>query len=207
MVVEEVIVAAETFLNVRNTQDTMVTINLDEEAFIKLPDDEKREYYHKLSKKSKTAIEAHYNSVYDQIEHKQQTMALESSIQLTYQNALIIYELMNPPLYELDYNSWSYPSARWMLTLILQLASVLLSAYGTFSPIVKNLKFQSFIKRRPVGFADYILKLFQVIIHIVIGTGVVYLVRGYTYIIYPLKNGELQLSFYNIPGSNLFVRR
>lgn len=184
VVAEEAIVAAEIYLNLQNIKATLATINLDEEAFGDLNNHQKRESFGKLPIISQKAIEDYYNVVSDEIKHIQRTMARESSIQLTYQNAIIIYQHMNPPFYELNYNQWSYPSVFWIGGLALQLFSVLLSANSTFSPIVNNLKFQSFIKSHPVGFTDYILKLFQVIMHIVIATGVVYLVWGYTLLFY-----------------------
>ena len=106
-------------------------------------------------------------------------MAREASIQLTYQNAWIIYQFRYPPMLELNLNSWSYPSAHWISFIVLQIISILLSGYSTFNPIIVAIQFKSQSENRPFGLMNYLVKIFQMLIHIIISTGVVSLVLGH----------------------------
>ena len=110
-------------------------------------------------------------------------MAREASIQLTYQNALIIYQFLYPPMLELNLNSWSYPSAHWMSFLGLQMISILLSGYSTFNPVIVDIQFQNVSQKRLFGLTNYLVIVFQMLIHIVIASGVVFLLRGHTFIL------------------------
>ena len=106
-------------------------------------------------------------------------MARESSIQLTLQNALVMYESVYPPIYELNFNSFQYPSVRWMAGIGLQLFSLILSAYGTFNPIIVDMTYKGAIQKKPVGLLHYIITVLQVAWHIAISAGIVFLVIGH----------------------------
>ena len=147
--------------------------------FDDLTDSEKRSYdnyYEDMSKRNAWSL---------------QVMARESSIQLTLQNALLIYEFLYPPLYQLNYNSSRSPSTRWMFDLALQLLSIMLSAYSTFNGILINMKFKSHVERKPAGLLNYVITVLLVTCHIIIASGIVFLLLGHKFI--------KQLLQYNTP--------
>ena len=142
-----------------------------------------------MTEVEKVKIEKYYEFIEYRYKRKLQIMARESSIQLTYQNALVLYQFVNPPIRELDYTpnvdykifSWKVGEMTaahtfWVVGLTIQLVSVGLSAYSTFSPILEDLKFQRFKKdRQHVSVFSYLIKVVQVFLHIIYSTGVVYL--------------------------------
>ena len=134
-----------------------------------------------LSEEEQKALEEYYESVNNKNQQKMMLMARESSIQLVYQNALILYQFVYQPMRELDFTNTSTikpASNAWMLSLGLQLFSVCLSANSTFSPIIDYHKFKSYKKNKPIGFFGYTAHVFQVVLHIIFATGVVYLLKG-----------------------------
>ena len=70
-----------------------------------------------------TIIEKYYMVVSQQNKRRLEFMARESSIQLVYQNAIIVYQFFHPPLFELDFTIWSNPGAMWVLSVMIQLLS------------------------------------------------------------------------------------
>jgi len=111
-------------------------------------------------------------------------MAREASVQLTLQNALLMYQLFYPPLLELDFTNTPIskyikirPSARWIGGLILQIVSIILSAKSTFSPINDDTTLSGFKNKKMMGLIHYIGKMLQVILHLIFATGVVYLLK------------------------------
>ena len=139
----------------------------DMKPFSELLDSEKMEY------------DEYYKDVLMRNEWLLQVMARESSIQLTLQNALVMYEYVYPPIYELDFNSWRYPSARWMVGIGSQLLSIVLSAYGTYNPILVHMKYKADAEQKPVGLLHYVITVLQITCHIAISAGVVFLVSGH----------------------------
>ena len=93
-------------------------------------------------------------------------MAREASVQLTLQNALLMYEFFYPPLLELDFTHSPIsifgrdikirPSARWIGGLILQIVSIILSAKSTFSPINDDKTLSGFKNNHLMGLIHYI---------------------------------------------------
>ena len=170
VVVEEFLMAFETYVGVqkiakitsKNTEgDTL-------KPFQELSDEEQCEY------------DNYYNSIGKVNKWRLEVMAREASIQLTYQNALVIYQFLYPPMLELNLNSWTYPSAHWMSFLGLQMISILLSGYSTFNPIIVDIQFVNTSTKRPFGLWNYLVTVFQMLIHILIASGVVFLVLGHT---------------------------
>jgi len=129
-------------------------------------------------------------------------MAREASVQLTLQNALLVYQFFyppiglwvksnsnngGPPLLELDFthNPISIfgqdikisASARWIVGLILQIVSIMLSAKSTFSPINDDQTLYGFKNNNMKGLAHYILQMLQVILHLLLATGLVYMLK------------------------------
>ena len=119
-------------------------------------------------------------------------MAREASVQLTLQNALLLYQLFYPPLLELDFthNQISIfgkdvtirPSARWIGGLILQIVSIILSAKSTFSPINDDKTLSGFKNNKMMGLIHYIGQMLQVILHLIFATGAVYLLKVNKYV-------------------------
>ena len=64
----------------------------------------------KLSEKSREIISTFYDDVVMENDRKLALMASENSIQLIYQSTILLYEYFNPPIYELNFSSWSNPS-------------------------------------------------------------------------------------------------
>lgn len=173
VVIEELVMALETYVIVRKvdkiTRKNRVGRTL--KPFDQLPDEEQLEYdqyYESISKANKWRLEV---------------MAREASIQLTYQNALITYEFLYPPMLELNYNSSSYPSVRWIALLGLKIISIMLSGYATFNPVVVDIQFSSKLENKSFGFSNYLIKIVQMLIHILISSGVVFLLLGHIYIL------------------------
>ena len=135
--------------------------------------------FHKLLETEQIEYAEYYEDVLMRNEWLLQVMARESSIQLTLQNALVMYEFVYPPIYELDFNSFRYPSTRWGVGIALQLLSIVLSAYSTFNPILVYMKFIGDVHRKPVGLLHYVITVLQIVCHIAISAGIVFLVKGH----------------------------
>ena len=118
-------------------------------------------------------------------ERRLQVMAREASIQLVLQNGFALYQFAYPPLRELDYSSklgmgdnGTRAYTLWIIGLIIQLVSILLSANSTFSTILKDIQFQKFKKeQKHVSITSYITTIFQVLLHIIFASGIVYLLQ------------------------------
>ena len=99
---------------------------------------------------------------------------------MVFQNALLIYELFQPPLRELNYNTHYLtpalsPTYIWVTWIIIQILSILLSAKSTFKAIIDYTKIRNYISNRENTFTEYAVMVSRVIIHIMLGTVVVYL--------------------------------
>jgi len=66
----------------------------------------------------------------------------------------------------------------WIFRLALQIISIILSAYSTINPILDDMLLQTFKKeQRYVSAFSYVVKIAQILIHIIYATGVVYLLQ------------------------------
>ena len=135
--------------------------------------------FHQLLDSEKIAYDKYYEGNMIRNTWLLEIMARESSVQLILQNALVMYEVLYPSIDELDFNSFPYPSARWMVGIGLQLFSIVLSAYGTFNPILVDMTYNANIERKPVGLLHYVITVLQVTCHIAISAGIVFLVIGH----------------------------
>ena len=178
VVIEEIVIAFQTYVEVRKVAKIMA----------KNEDSKTIKPFQQLSIEYQKAYEDHYEQESIRNTRRLQIMARESSVQLTYQNALVMYEFFYPPVYALDFNSWQYPSARWMVGLVLQIVSILLSGYSTFNAIIENMKLQSHVKGKPAGFSNYLIKVLQVLCHVLIATGAVFLLLGHKDIFYMIAS-------------------
>jgi len=145
-----------------------------------------------LTDKQKNTLENYYSSIYKNHDRRMTIMAREASVQLTLQNALLVYQFVYPPLLELDFthNPISIlgkdfiisPSARWIGGVILQIVSIMLSAKSTFSPINDNKTLSGFQNNKMMGLIHYIGQMLQVILHLIFATGTVYLLKVNKYL-------------------------
>lgn len=174
VVVEEIIMAYQTYVAVCKIADIMQR-NKDGETI---------KPFELLSMEDQKGYEKHYEEESIRNRWRLQIMTKESSVQLIYQNALVMYQFFYPPVYELDFNWWRYPSAQWMAGVGFQIFSILLSGYTTFNPILENMKFKSHVEGKPAGFDNYMIKVYQVLGHVLIATGTVFLLLGHTNIFY-----------------------
>jgi len=148
--------------------------------------------FRQLTDEQKNTLEKYYSSIYRNHDRRMMIMAREASVQLTLQNALLVYQLFYPPLLELDFthNQISIfgkdvtirPSARWIGGLILQIVSIILSAKSTFSPLNDDKTLSGFKNNKMMGLIHYIGQMLQVIIHLIFATCVVYLLKVNKYI-------------------------
>ena len=148
--------------------------------------------FHELLETEQIEFQNYYEDVLMRNEWLLQVMARESSIQLTLQNALVMYESVYPPIYELNFNKFKYPSARWMAGIAMQLLSIILSAYGTFNPIIVDMTYKAQIEKKPVGLLHYIITVLQVTCHIAISAGIVFLLIGHKIKSYSVINTGIQ---------------
>ena len=173
-VVEEILFARETYCNVQKVK----TIE-------KMWDDSdgsgNKTKFEELTENQKHILDEYYSFVYKTSDQRMMIMAREASVQLTYQNALLEYQFLYPPLLELDFtnNSISYisPSVRWISGLVLQIISIVLSAKSTFFPINDNTILSGFKNNKPAAVINYVFQMVQVILHLIFATGVVYLLK------------------------------
>ena len=140
-----------------------------------------------LTEEEKIKMDKFYKFLEYRNDRRLQIMARESSIQLIYQNAIVLYQFRYPPVRELDFSSilqmissmkLGQPTAAtiWILQLTLQIISIGLSAYSTFNPIMEYTEFRTFKKhQKHVSIISYIVKAFQLPFHIIYASGVVYL--------------------------------
>ena len=135
-----------------------------------------------FSESDQMVYEEYYNSIYLHQKGRMEFMARESSIQLIYQNAIVIYDFVRPPVHEMNYTSMAgfNPSVEWISLLTIQILSAVLSANSTFNPIIANMKLKSYMEqKKPPRFQMYLVKVFQVLTHIVLSTIIVYLSTGH----------------------------
>ena len=180
VIAEEVAMARETYIETRKMQEmTNVLKGSDADGnHIKFED---------LTEAEQRALQSFYDSVDERNERRMTMMARESSIQLIYQKALLLYQFVNPPLVELDFTHGGIneinpttPSALWISGLVLQIVSILTSANSTFSPIIQYTKYMSYKNNKtPAGLFTHLTQAIQVLIHMVFATGVVYLLEVY----------------------------
>ena len=94
VVVEEFIIGSETFMAVQKMQKMGNGLKDSDGNMIEFDD---------LNSDMKTALVEYYESIERKIDRRMMIMAKESSIQLVYQKALLVYQLIYQPLLELDF--------------------------------------------------------------------------------------------------------
>jgi len=181
-VIEEIIIAKETYFDIQKVKTIeKIWTDSDESGNIKK--------FEELTEEQKNILDVYYSSVYLRSDQRMMIMAREASVQLTYQNSLLVYQFFNPPLLELDFTNNNSaispehsPSAQWIAGLFLQIISIILSAKSTFSPINDHATLSGFKNDKLVGVINYVLQMVQVILHLIFATGIVYLLKVNKYI-------------------------
>ena len=178
-VVEEILIARQTYFDIQKVK----TI---EKIWTDSDESENITKFEELTEHQKNILDVYYWSVFVRSDQRMIVMAREASVQLTYQNALLVYQFFYPPLVELDFtnNPITYisPSIRWISGLVLQIISIVLSAKSTFSPINDYKILSGFKNGKPVGLINYIILMAQVILHLIFGAGIVYLLKVNKYV-------------------------
>ena len=139
-----------------------------------------------LTDEEKNTLEEYYSYIYRDNDRRMMIMAREASVQLTLQNALVIYEFFYPPLLELDFTHSSIfsifkgnrASGWWIAGRIFQIVSIGLSVKSTFFPISDNTTLSGFRNNNIMGLINYTSQMLQVVLHLIFATGVVYLLRS-----------------------------
>ena len=146
--------------------------------------------FNDLSENDKSTVRDYYKI--REINHfrKMRMLAMEASIQLCYQNTMLLVDFFNPPLLDLDYQTPLHISqnvsittvkgiatARWMLLKItFIIVKVLLSGFSTFSPIIEGEKIKSYHRhKQPAGLPSYAGIVCQTALQIILATGSVFL--------------------------------
>ena len=125
--VEEVVIAHETNTEIRKMKTMKNVINgCDKDG---TPG---RFIYSDLLPEEQKVLQGYYESVNLKNNRRMMIMARESSIQLTYQKALLLYQYVYPPLLELDFTNGTInelipttPSTQWIIGLVIQIISIL----------------------------------------------------------------------------------
>ena len=178
-VVEEILIARETYLDIQK-------VNTIQKIWSESDESGNQTKFEELTEGQKNILDVYYSSVYKRSDQRMMIMAREASVQLTYQNALLVYQFRYPPLLELDFtnnNSFIPPSTQWIAGLALQIISIILSAKSTFSPINDHTTLSGFKNDKLLGLINYLLQMVQVILHLIFSTGIVYLLKVNKYIL------------------------
>ena len=128
---------------------------------------------------AKLQYSIYFNAVAEHHSRRMIIMAREASIQVVYQITIVLYEYFDQPLFELNYQNSKFPTATWRAFMVLRLVSLFLSAFSTFMPLLEDFNMTSFRRcNRPVSFSQRIVKIAQILLHILIGTSLLFLSRS-----------------------------
>ena len=134
--------------------------------------------FHNLEDESREQYSIYFNTVANTNSRRILVMAREASIQLVYQLTIILYELFYHPLNELDYQDSKYPTAVWIGFLGFRIFSLFLSANSTFTPLLDGFTISSYRRcQKPPTLLERLVKIVQILIHIFMCTGVIFLMR------------------------------
>ena len=117
---------------------------------------------------------------------KMMILSIENSIMLCFQTTLLVFNFLQPPLRELDYQTKSVasfdglPTAKWIcLNILLGLIKIAMSGYSTFSLLTIHENLRSYFHyHQPAGILTHLGTVTKAIIQIVAGTGYIFL-SGY----------------------------
>ena len=140
--------------------------------------------YESLSRLEQLAVRKFYDVHVQHHSHKMTIMAIESSIMLCFQTALLGFNFLQPPLRELYYQKESdideLPTVRWIcLNIIFGLIKIAMSGYLTFALLTLDRNIRSYFHYfKPAGLFTQLGAVTKAILQIVAGTGYVFLSRS-----------------------------
>ena len=142
--------------------------------------------YESLSSFEQLGVRDFYDVYKRHHSHKMTIMAIESSLMLCFQTALLGFNFLQPPLRELDYQAESntkldgLPTARWIcLNIIFGLIKIAMSGYSTFALLTIHQNLRSYFRyHKPAGFLTHLGAVTKAIIQIVACTGYIFLSRS-----------------------------
>ena len=114
-----------------------------------------------------------YTYIWDDIKRKLQLVLMQNSIQFSYQAAKVLIVFLYPNLLDARYTS-SYMMFRFISAVTI--FSIALSVFSIFTPVLNRECVLSCIKRKRVPNALlYVVKCLQLIVHLTLSTGSVFL--------------------------------
>ena len=135
-------------------------------------------YYTNFSAAERNRFLKYYQAICKHQLKRLFVIARESSIQLVFQNAILIYDFFHQPVTELYYQDKSYPTAYWRFMIFIRTISIFISAFATLLPIIEDYKMKCYKKfnEAPTPIQIFVNAL-KVLAHIALSTGLVYLER------------------------------
>ena len=204
VLVEEVLIAYNQYQNFCQIIQLSSIITTEKTIFkrnIKIMTIDTSKKFSDITIAEQQAYITYYNAVSYLLSRRLMIMARESSTQFCLQTAVVVDEYFNPPLYELDYNSWSSPTSVWIFILTIRILSIALSAYSTFAPILDYTKLKNFKQHQmPPRLMKYVTKVLETLLHIFLATLSVYLKRSSTL---RSRSSTFSLSFHTIDDLTL----
>ena len=145
--------------------------------------------YESLKTSEKLIVRNFYDTNEKQHNHKMELLAIESSIMLCFQTAMLSFQFLKPPLRELYYEPQSLdtiigfvglPTVKWIcFKILLVLIKIVMSGYLTLGPLTAHQNLRSYHQyRKPAGFLTQIAHVTKAIIQIMAGTGYLFLSRS-----------------------------
>ena len=116
---------------------------------------------------------------------KMELLTIESSIMLCFQTAMLGFQILQPPLRELDYQLDlptgiyidGHASARWIfLNILFGLIKIVMSGYATFAPLTAHHNMRSYHHyQKPAGLLTQLASVTKAIVQIMANTGYIFL--------------------------------
>ena len=141
---------------------------------------EKTAEYDELTTDEKEVVEEYFRIKKEFEKKSMKVLQVESSVQLVFYLVKLLFELVDPPVMEMNYGPMreNEASARWVLLILYLLVKTIMSGFSTFKPILASVKSDSYNRRRESptlpAFAFVILKMLA---DVLFATLVVFLVR------------------------------
>ena len=142
--------------------------------------------YESLTTGEKLIVRNFYDAYEKNHVRKMELLAIESSIMLCFQTAMLGFQIRQPPLRELDYqirspdtliNFDGLPTARWIcLNVLFGLIKIAMSGFSSLGPLTAHQNLRSYFHhQRPAGLLTQLASVTKAIIQIVAGTGYIFL--------------------------------
>jgi len=119
---------------------------------------------------------AYYNGICKHQLKRLAIIARQTSVQLSLQNAILIYDFYHQPVMELYYQEKYSPSAYWIFIIFIRTISVCVSAYCIFLPLIEDYRMTCYkTYHAPPSLGQIITKIIQILSKILLSTGLTYL--------------------------------